>query len=124
MAMHMFQIGAYVQLICPDKQKLGFRSLDHIVSKIGTPCEPWQNREIIGVLDHVLDPSMVALEWSTGSGTVCASTLLLSQIDIYIYFAYILLFSVLTMIILLSFFLPLSHCLNNQYGYGNGYNKK
>jgi len=69
MAARMFQTGAYMQLVCPDKQKLGFRPSDHIASKIGTTCEPWQNREMIGVLDHVLDPSMVALEWSTGSGT-------------------------------------------------------
>mmetsp|Transcript_42566 Transcript_42566/g.43128 ORF Transcript_42566/g.43128 Transcript_42566/m.43128 type:complete len:214 (-) Transcript_42566:859-1500(-) len=128
MAARMFQTGAYMQLVCPDKQKLGFRPSDHIASKIGTTCEPWQNREMIGVLDHVLDPSMVALEWSTGSGTVCALTLLLSQIDIYIYtyisFACILLFSVWTMLILLSHFLPLSHCLNNQYGCGNGNTKK
>eukprot|EP00404_Azadinium_spinosum_P022140 CAMPEP_0180615122 /NCGR_PEP_ID=MMETSP1037_2-20121125/31780_1 /TAXON_ID=632150 /ORGANISM="Azadinium spinosum, Strain 3D9" /LENGTH=414 /DNA_ID=CAMNT_0022634877 /DNA_START=1 /DNA_END=1242 /DNA_ORIENTATION=+ len=63
--------GGHLELIhCPDAHALGARPSSHTVAMIGNLCEPWLNRQTLTVLSHVLDQSMVGLEWSSGSGTI------------------------------------------------------
>ena len=69
MAIALRQTGAHLELHCPDEQHIGERMERQPAADVGTPCEPWQNRDMITVLWHVLDSSMVGLEWSSGSGT-------------------------------------------------------
>ncbi|GMI46090.1 hypothetical protein TrCOL_g10412, partial [Triparma columacea] len=41
----------------------------HTPPMMGSACECWIVREVQDVLNHVFDSSMVAMEWSTGSGS-------------------------------------------------------
>jgi hypothetical protein len=68
-ATQLRRTNSYTQLICPKEQQLGERPADHIPTYIGTPCEAWQNRELMEVLWNFFDSTMVGVEWSSGSGT-------------------------------------------------------
>ena len=61
---------SYFQLICPSNQEIGMRPPDHIPPAIGTTCEAWANREWMEVVWQVVDRNMMALEWSSGSGSL------------------------------------------------------
>ena len=61
---------SYLQLMCPDNQAIGGRPPNHLPPVIGTTCEAWANREWMEVVWHVVDRNMIALEWSSGSGSL------------------------------------------------------
>ena len=61
---------SYEVLVCPGAQQVGGRPHTHTPALMGTTCEGWLNREALMVLAHLLDASMVGVEWSSGSGTV------------------------------------------------------
>ena len=58
---------SWEQLHCP--KPIGSRMSTHIPEQVGTPCEAWIHRGIMHVLSRQLEPTMDALEWSTGSST-------------------------------------------------------
>lgn len=62
--------NSYLQLMCPDNQAIGGRPSDHTPPAIGTTCEAWANREWMEVVWQVVDRNMMALEWSSGSGSL------------------------------------------------------
>ena len=69
-ATELKRTNSYLQLICPRDQALGGRPSDHTPALIGTTCEAWANREWMEVLWHVVDRNMMAVEWSSGSGSL------------------------------------------------------
>jgi hypothetical protein len=62
--------GVYEELHCPDTQRIGVRPNSHKVTLMGTTCEGWLNRNMVALLSHYLQPTMLGMEWSCGSGTV------------------------------------------------------
>ena len=58
---------SWEQLHCPTP--IGSRMSTHVPEQVGTPCEAWIHRGIMHVLSRQLEPTMDALEWSTGSST-------------------------------------------------------
>lgn len=68
-ATELLRSDSFLHLICPPEQMVGLRGATHIPKLMGQRCEPWQCRESVEVLWHLLDHSMTGLEWSSGSGT-------------------------------------------------------
>lgn len=66
----LIRAGAYEMLVCPSRQYLGSRPNKHTQQRIGTLCEPWIQRGIVMVLNRVLRPSMLGVEWSAGSSSL------------------------------------------------------
>lgn len=69
-AVELARAGAREELVCPSAQHLGSRPSFHPPTFWGTLCESWIHRQILAVLGHLLDNSMVGLEWSSGSSTL------------------------------------------------------
>ena len=58
---------SWEELHCPSP--LGFRPAAHEPQSVGTRCEAWIDRGAVFVLSRLLDSTMHALEWSTGSSS-------------------------------------------------------
>ena len=61
------RLHSWEELQC--SRPIGYRPRAHTAEHVGSPCEAWIHRGVQHVLSRVLEPSMHALEWSTGSSS-------------------------------------------------------
>ena len=61
------RLHSWEELKC--SRPIGYRPSAHTSEHVGSTCEAWIHRGVQHVLSRVLEPSMRALEWSTGSSS-------------------------------------------------------